>query len=227
MGLTEILHNLLHATYGRDVRQSLHDGVKMAVETADETKKAQVELEGKFEAQIKNMTLESPSDAEIVAARTDANGKAYDTLGKRLDASEKAYDALGKRLDTSSTTANEAQALLMSGVARVTTFNGKLEKGTSNQFLVDVQKSMDVEVRGQTYKYVPIGVVGRREYSNTAANCTHAVAGTFLTYQLDALGKLDRAYVIVDLHETPNMDVTVELDVLYVLSVQDMNQLLV
>ncbi|RHU94316.1 hypothetical protein DXC04_10965 [Dorea sp. OM07-5] len=149
MGLTEILHNLLHATYGRDVRQSLHDGVKMAVETADETEKAQVKLNGKFEAQIKNMTLDSPSDAEIVAARTDASGKVYDTLGKRLDASD--------------ANVNEVQTLLMSGVARVASFSGTFKKNATKQGTMNIQKSKDVEIEGRTYKFVPIGVVGCRE----------------------------------------------------------------
>lgn len=209
MGLTEILHNLLHATYGRDVRQSLHDGVKMAVETADETEKAQVKLKGEFEAQIKNMTLNSPSDAEIVAARTDASGKTYDTLGKRLDASD--------------ANVNEVQALLMSGVARVTSFSGTLKKDISKQFSIVIQKSKSVEIGGQTYKFVPIGVVGSRAYSGVASSGTYTVRGTFVTYETE----IDQAYVTVTLNEVPKMDVTVDLDVLYVLSLQDMSQLLI
>ena len=209
MGLTEILHNLLHATYGRDVRQSLHDGVKMAVETADETEKAQVKLNGKFEAQIKNMTLDSPSDAEIVAARTDASGKTYDTLGKRLDASD--------------ANVNEVQTLLMSGVARVTSFSGTLKKDISKQFSIVIQKSKSIEIGGKTYKFVPIGVVGSRAHSGVASSGTYTVQGTFVTYE----DEIDKAYVTVTLNEVPKMDVTVDLDVLYVLSLQDMSQLLI
>lgn len=209
MGLTEILHNLLHATYGRDVRQSLHDGVKMAVETADETEKAQVKLNGKFEAQIKNMTIDSPSDAEIVAARTDASGKEYETLGKRLDASD--------------ANVNEVQTLLMSGVARVASFSGTFKKNATKQGTINIQKSKDVEIEGRTYKFVPIGVVGCRANSGVAASGAYTVQSTFVCYEAE----IDQAYVTVRLNEAPNMDVTVELDVLYVLSLQDMDQLLV
>lgn len=209
MGLTEILHNLLHATYGRDVRQSLHDGVKMAVETADETEKAQVKLNGKFEAQIKNMTIDSPSDAEIVAARTDASGKEYETLGKRLDASD--------------ANVNEVQTLLMSGVARVASFSGTFKKNATKQGTINIQKNKDVEIEGRTYKFVPIGVVGCRANSGVAASGAYTVQSAFVCYEAE----IDQAYVTVRLNEAPNMDVTVELDVLYVLSLQDMDQLLV
>ena len=199
MGLTEILHNLLHATYGRDVRQSLHDGVKMAVETADETEKAQVKLNGKFEAQIKNMTLDSPSDAEIVAARTDASGKAYDTLGKRLDASDTVVD--------------EAHTLLMSGTMRIRTFYADLNQKAD---MVTIDKNVSVEIGGRIYKLVPVGVVGARALSGTAWNGTYVIQGTFVAYDEAS----DEAHVTVRLNEEPKGSVTVELDVLYVLSSQ-------
>lgn len=202
MGLIEILHNLLHATYGRDVRQSLHDGVKMAVETADETKKAQVELEGKFEAQIKNMTLDSPSDAEIVAARTDASGKTYDTLGKRLDAD-----------------VDEVQALLMSGVARVELFRGAFRRSGTKQDTVTIRKSKNIEIGGRTYKLVPIGVVNCRVDADIVTDGTYVVQTTLICDEAES----SRAYVVVRLNEVPKTDVTVTLDVLYVPSPQSMS----
>lgn len=159
MGLTEILHNLLHATYGRDVRQSLHDGVKMAVETADETEKAQVKLNGKFEAQIKNMTLESPSDAEIVAARTKANGTTYDTLAKRLEADD------GKT-EFAAVVADRAQQMCLSGkIATVKSFSTRVENVAADSKLAISIEDSDCPKIGITgvdspLSTYPVGIVG-------------------------------------------------------------------
>lgn len=208
MSISEILNNILKAIHGKDVRQSLYEGIKLATDIASEVKEAMAKLNDKFEAQIKNMTLESPSDAEIVAARMDASGKAYDTLGKRLDAGD--------------ANVNEVQTILMSGVARVTTFAGTFNKG-HKQGTVDIQKSKSVEIGGKTYKFVPIGVVGSKATSGIVGSGTCTIQGTFVTYEEET----DQAYVVVHLNEEPEMDVEVDLDVLYVLSSQDMSQLLI
>lgn len=114
LSLQECLENIKNAVLGRDVRQSIHDGIKgiddeskadmEAKQTAiDEYTKRQDGvisdytgkmdlLNSKYEEQIKNMTLESPSDAEIVDARRGEDETVYDTLKERLDTefSEKA-----------------------------------------------------------------------------------------------------------------------------------------
>lgn len=154
MDIKEILDKILHAAYGRDVRQSLHDGVKMAVETADETEKAQVKLNGKFEAQIKNMTLESPSDAEIVAARMNAGGTAYDTLGKRLD-------AMDTNSDTIHQDSSKALEIARSGGAlRVKRISCKVSQSGYVIYLVKSEDFPSVTIGGETCSTVPVGIVG-------------------------------------------------------------------
>lgn len=159
MGLTEILHNLLHATYGRDVRQSLHDGVKMAVETANKVKEAQEQLDNKFEEQIKNMTLESPSDAEIVAARTKANGTTYDTLAKRLEADD------GKT-EFAAVVADRAQQMCLSGkIATVKSFSTRVENVAADSKLAISIEDSDCPKIGITgvdspLSTYPVGIVG-------------------------------------------------------------------
>lgn len=118
LSIQECLENIKNAVLGRDVRQSIHDGIKgindeskadmEAKQTAideytkrqdnaiEEYTKRQNEvisdytgklnvLNNKYEEQIKNMTLESPSDAEIVDARMNELGTAYSTLKERID----------------------------------------------------------------------------------------------------------------------------------------------
>lgn len=159
MGLTEILYNLLHATYGRDVRQSLHDGVKIATDTANKVKEAQEQLDNKFEEQIKNMTLESPSDAEIVAARTKANGTTYDTLAKRLEADD------GKT-EFAAVVADRAQQMCLSGkIATVKSFYTRVENVAADSKLAISIEDSDCPKIGITgvdspLSTYPVGIVG-------------------------------------------------------------------
>lgn len=91
MTIQEILDNILHAVFGKDVRQSMHDGVKRANDICEETEARQTALENKYNLLLRNCTELSPSDSEIVDARIKEDGTVYDTLGKRLDVMD-AYD---------------------------------------------------------------------------------------------------------------------------------------
>ncbi|RST57686.1 hypothetical protein D5F11_021745 [Siminovitchia terrae] len=81
------------AIYGKDVRGSIHDGIdKINRETekttgiAKDTERRQTSLEQQFDEQIQNMTLDDPSSAELVAARTNTvTGETLTTIGRRLD----------------------------------------------------------------------------------------------------------------------------------------------
>lgn len=114
MTVQEALQNIKNAILGRDVRQSIHDGIKAIDEESKadmEAKQAAIDeytkrqdgvisdytgrmdiLNSKYEEQIKNMTLESPSDVEIVDARRTSGNIVCSTLKERLDTefSEKA-----------------------------------------------------------------------------------------------------------------------------------------
>lgn len=86
------LNQIKNAVYGREVRSSIHDGIdkinnetEKSTELSEETESRQISLENQFEEHIKNMTLEDPSSAEIVSARTAKDGTTYDTLKERLD----------------------------------------------------------------------------------------------------------------------------------------------
>ena len=90
--ISSILKNIKEAIYGQEVRGSLADGLEAvnnetiaATNLSKTTKERQDLLDIKFDEQIKNMTLADPSSAEIVAMRTDQNGKTYKTAGDRID----------------------------------------------------------------------------------------------------------------------------------------------
>ena len=83
--ITQWLEKIKVAIYGKDVREAIHNSINaMNNEVISNTSK-QNSLETQYNNQIKNMTLSSPSDAEIVAARTSDTGVNYSTLGERLN----------------------------------------------------------------------------------------------------------------------------------------------
>ena len=90
--ISSILRKIREAIYGQEVRGSLADGLEAvnnetiaATNLSRRTEERQDLLDSKFDEQIKNMTLQDPSSAEIVAMRTNNNGVTYETAGKRVD----------------------------------------------------------------------------------------------------------------------------------------------
>lgn len=91
--IEELAHKIRTAIYGKDVREALASGIEAAGETAEDARKKSEEtasrqdaLEQQFDDLIANMSLEDPSSAELVAARTNAKtGENWSTIGRRLD----------------------------------------------------------------------------------------------------------------------------------------------
>ena len=87
--IKQYLDNIKNAIFGKDVRSSIHDGIEaINNEVVDNTDK-QNWLEKKYDEQIKNMTLQDPSSAELVDARGE-----FDLLRDRLENSD---DILNKK----------------------------------------------------------------------------------------------------------------------------------
>jgi len=89
MNITQILNRILTAVFGRDVRQALHDGVRMAVDfaqnaidIANNSLTRQHSLENRFDNTIAGNT----SINEVIDARVGATGATHTTLKRRLDA---------------------------------------------------------------------------------------------------------------------------------------------
>ena len=90
--ISGILEKIREAIYGKEVRGSLADGLEAinnetiaATNLSNRTKERQDLLDNKFDEQIKNMTLQYPSSAEIVDARIKEDGTTFETLGKRIN----------------------------------------------------------------------------------------------------------------------------------------------
>lgn len=75
--IRDLLNKIKYATYGKEVRQSIHDGLNKINQETESTSKKQEKLERTFDDLIINA---GNSNAEVVAAR---NG--FETLGKRLN----------------------------------------------------------------------------------------------------------------------------------------------
>ena len=74
--IKQYLDNILSAILGKDVRQSIHDGIKKINDEviqsntlSNNTKVRQDLLEQKYDQQIQNIAASEPQNAEIVDAR--------------------------------------------------------------------------------------------------------------------------------------------------------------
>lgn len=74
-----------NAILGKDVRESLASGIEAINTETESTRNRQTTLETQFQEQIQNITLQDPSSAELVAARTKEDATTYPTLGERLN----------------------------------------------------------------------------------------------------------------------------------------------
>ena len=83
--ISDKLNKILSAVFGKDVRQALHDGLDAINKETESTTSRQDYLDRKYDEQIKNMTLQDPSSAEIVDMRVAANGKTFEKAGDRLN----------------------------------------------------------------------------------------------------------------------------------------------
>lgn len=83
--ISDKLNKILSAVFGKDVRQALHDGLDAINKETESTTSRQDYLDRKYDEQIKNMTVQDPSSAEIVDMRVAANGKTFEKAGDRLN----------------------------------------------------------------------------------------------------------------------------------------------
>lgn len=83
--ISDKLNKILSAVFGKDVRQALHDGLDAINKETESTTSRQDYLDRKYDEQIKNMTLQDPSSAEIVDMRVAPNGKTFEKAGDRLN----------------------------------------------------------------------------------------------------------------------------------------------
>ena len=90
--IQEHLDKIKNAVFGKDVRQSIHDGLHEINQETESTSKKQEKLERTFDDLIINA---GNSNAEVAAAR---NG--FETLGKRLDGVDSQLDTIEKDLYT-------------------------------------------------------------------------------------------------------------------------------
>ena len=89
--IQEHLDKIKNAIFGKDVRQSIHDGLNKINQETESTSKKQEKLERTFDDLIINA---GNSNAEVAAAR---NG--FETLGKRLDGVDSQLDTCAKKDD--------------------------------------------------------------------------------------------------------------------------------
>ena len=90
--ITDKLNKIISAIFGKDVRQAIYDGLNLINNETElignnqrSLEENQKNLNAKFEEQIKNMSLQDPSSAEIVELRTSISGKTFNIASDRID----------------------------------------------------------------------------------------------------------------------------------------------
>lgn len=95
--ISDKLNKILSAVFGKDVRQALYDGLDAINKETESTTSRQDYLDRKYDEQIKNMTLQDPSSAEIVDMRVAPNGKTFEKAGDRLNYFDEQLDNIIQR----------------------------------------------------------------------------------------------------------------------------------
>lgn len=105
--ISDKLNKILSAVFGKDVRQALHDGLDAINKETESTTSRQDYLDKKYDEQIKNMTLQDPSSAEIVDMRVAPNGKTFEKAGDRLNYFDEQLDTKTQQLEFSKASKTE------------------------------------------------------------------------------------------------------------------------
>lgn len=84
--IQKYLDDIRKALFGREVRSSIHDAIEAINKEVEGTTSKQENLDATFQQLIINA---GNSNAEVVAARVEADGTPHNTLGERLNAMDK------------------------------------------------------------------------------------------------------------------------------------------
>lgn len=118
------LNDIKNAVYGREVRGSIHDGIKKIneeVEDNTETSEQAKQQVENIQEQVDNLVVSGDSSVEAAQARVDKDNHNYGTLKERLDAEQENVEEVDQRLTTQ--LADEAQVRMVESSIERKQFN--------------------------------------------------------------------------------------------------------
>lgn len=141
-GIADKIKQIRQAIFGKDVRESIASGIEaINIETENTTKRQGI-LETIFNQLIINA---GNSNAEIVDARVDKNGKAYDKLKDRIDYNESQLEEKTTRYNSLKDLKNDA-SVVENSVALILNSNenaGGVEDGFVPMYLIRQKEETD------------------------------------------------------------------------------------
>ena len=167
MTIQEALNNIKNAVLGRDMRQSIHDGIKGINDESKadmEAKQAVIDtytakqdsLDQKYDRLLDEMSQSNPSLAEVVDARENEAGTVFTNLRERLnDADQKQTNSsaelsteinntradLGMRIETNQASISQNQTRISTMDTNLTNLRNDVNsyKTTTNNRLVSLE----------------------------------------------------------------------------------------
>jgi len=155
------LRDIKNAVYGREVRGSIHDGIKKIneeVEDSTETSEQAKHQVENIQEQVDNLVVSGDSSVEAAQARVDKDNHNYSTLKERLDTEQQQFETQ---------LADEVQQR-----KKLTKRHDLLEKKAGLVESLDFEYEFSIDPRGWDIDYDSHGVVPR-DFQSMVMTETH------------------------------------------------------
>lgn len=215
MTIQEALNNIKNAVFGRDVRQSIHDGI----DTINKESKADMEakqavidtytakqdsLDQKYDRLLDEMSQANPSLAEVVDARENEAGTVFTNLRERLnDADQRqtnsnaelsaeisnARDDLDVRIQANQMTISQNQTRISTTDTNLTNLRNDVNsyKTTTNNRLVNLEQ--DTGWQSLTPRPLSVGIYNGSSFRVRVVGKVVNICGTLTVNSLGTLTK--------------------------------------
>lgn len=187
MTIQEALQNILQAVLGKDVRQSIHDGIKGINDESKadmEAKQAVINtytgkqdaLDQKYDRLLEEMSQANPSLAEVVDARQDESGTVFTNLRERLNISDERiednknalYDNINAVRDDTNVRIAANQTAISTNQTNISATNNSLTtlRNDVNSYKTTTNNRLTNLENDSGWKDLPANMLAFSEYSS-------------------------------------------------------------
>ena len=187
MTIQEALQNILQAVFGKDVRQSIHDGIDAINKESKadmEAKQAVIDtyiakqdaLDEKYDRLLDEMSQANPSLAEVVDARQNEAGTVFANLRDRLNFADKSiednknelYEDLNTLRDDSNAKISANQTAISNNQINISNTNNSLTslRNDVNSYKTTTNNRLTNLENDSGWKNLPVNMLAFSEYTS-------------------------------------------------------------